>query len=128
MRASAAPATKGFVLRRVLLALLLALVVTAGPALAGAMHATAGGCAAGEGSHPHHGARAGIGHGHEPAPKSAPVVAPCCLPGCLVVAAAETPVAGLPRQAAAVLRPETDLRDHLHEPADPPPRPDFLRT
>jgi hypothetical protein len=120
-------AKKGFVLLRVLLALFLAISVAAGPAFAGTMHTASGGCAAGEGSH-QHAPHMGVGHGHEPAPKSVPVVAPCCLAGCLVLAAAEMPAMSLPRQASPAMRPETVLLGHMHEPADPPPRPDFLRT
>jgi len=123
-------------LLRALLTLLVGLSLMAAPALAGTMHSGPDGCAmagmTGSASdvaaHHHPGAAAGTAHDHEHGPKTARSMAPCCIAGCLALTLPDAAPAEAPRAPVLAAPRLAVLSGQTREPADPPPRPNFLRT
>ena len=121
-------------LLRALLTLLVGLSLMAAPALAGTMHSGPDGCAmansavAGVAAHHHPGAMTDAAHDHEHAPKTARSMAPCCIAGCLALTLPDAAPAEAPCAPVLAAPKLAVLSGQTREPADPPPRPNFLRT
>ena len=90
------------------------------------MGTEAGVSTGGAAAHGHAAAHGVSGHGHEPSPKPAGSVVPCCLAGCFGLAVPAAATVDLVSATAPTMFVPAVLAGWAHEPAEPPPRPDFL--